>query len=49
VGGWSWQSKLSYVDGLGQALPDNAELGEYLRDAGVTGDDAEALDQVILH
>ncbi len=49
VGGWSWQSKLSYVDGLGLALPDNSELGAYLRDAGVTGDDAEALDQVILH
>jgi hypothetical protein len=50
VGGWSWQSKLSYVDGLGAAAPDNAELAEYLRDSGVGNvDDAEALDTMILH
>ncbi len=49
MGGWSWQSKLALADGVGAALPLNDELRGYLRDAGVTGDDPEALHATILH
>ncbi|HVX84533.1 MAG TPA: pilus assembly protein TadG-related protein [Phycisphaerae bacterium] len=49
VGGWSWQSKLSLSDGLPDALQNNPDFAQYFNDAGITGTDPDALNQVMLH